>query len=122
MALVEAVLLCVCLVCLIYYYITREFGRWKGSQTPHLVPTFPFGTFGEWFQQKKNLSVLLREQYNQFSGEKVYGAHRLGAPVLVVRDPEIAKSILVKDFDNFIDRQDKRTHKLWEGGDMDEVW
>ncbi len=43
--------------------------------------------------------------YNKADGHKYFGVYFLGMPTLTIRDPEIIRSILVKDFDHFVDRQ-----------------
>ena len=44
--------------------------------------------------------------YKQFRSEKMVGIFNLGTPNLVIHDVELAKQIMVKDFDHFVDRRD----------------
>jgi len=41
--------------------------------------------------------------YNRFSGEKLCGFYQMTTPFLMVRDPELINSIMVKDFSYFTD-------------------
>jgi len=42
--------------------------------------------------------------YKKTPNEKIVGCYMLQRPILLVRDMEIVKNILVKDFSNFHDR------------------
>lgn len=56
-------------------------------------------------------------------GSKVSGLYMLGKPMLVVNDLNLARLILVKDFDHFVDRNDKNMERMFgAGGDMDQLW
>ena len=47
----------------------------------------------------------MKEHYFKTEGLKYYGVYFLGMPALTIRDPELIRQILVKDFDHFVDRQ-----------------
>ena len=52
-----------------------------------------------------------------------YGIYFLKSPILVVNDVELAKQILVKDFDNFINRRGGGfTSILNTGQRVDTIW
>jgi hypothetical protein len=51
------------------------------------------------------LDDVAREMYKKAEGLKFFGVYFLGMPTLTIIDPEIIRSILVKDFDHFVDRQ-----------------
>ncbi|KPJ12327.1 Cytochrome P450 6B6 [Papilio machaon] len=50
------------------------------------------------------MAMLATEAYNKYPNEKVVGFFRGMKPELVIRDPEIAKRILVSDFQHFYAR------------------
>merc|ERR1712061_249820 len=40
---------------------------------------------------------------NEFKDEKVFGYFVMGQPTIVINDEELAKRVLIKDFDHFTD-------------------
>ncbi len=57
-------------------------------------------------------------------GQKFYGTYSFGAPVLVIRDPELVKQISVKEFHKFVDRQAHATldSVTSENNKVDRIW
>ena len=76
--------------------------------------TFPIGNSpfmnAPVFFRRMNGSEFAIQQYGETAGEKYYGTYFLGEPILVVKDPDLAKRILVKDFDDFVDRMGDTNH------------
>jgi len=86
----------------LYLFYWHQFQFWKKRNIPHTKPTFLFGDM-------KNLSALpmalaFKELYEKFKGEPFFGAWILFRPTIVVRDLDLIKHILVKDFMSFHDR------------------
>merc|ERR1711963_203013 len=71
---------------------------------PGPTPSLPAGNFGAVMAMKVHLNDWLKDLYHQFPGEKFIGIYTFHAPVMVVNDPEMARQILVKDFNHFVDR------------------
>jgi len=88
----------------IYIYFKVSFSYWKKRGVPTLNPTPPFGDIGAAFFKQKNAIQLINESYKAFDGEKFGGLYTFTVPSLLVRDPEVIKDILVKDFDKFHSR------------------
>ncbi|KAJ0177947.1 hypothetical protein K1T71_006820 [Dendrolimus kikuchii] len=86
---------------LIYWYITRTFNYWKDRNvvTPKPVPLF--GNWKEAALRRKNMNLVFEEIYKQFPNEKVVGVYRMTTPCLLIRDLDIIKHIMIKDFDLF---------------------
>ena len=42
--------------------------------------------------------------FRQFPGEKIVGFFMFGQPIFVINDMELSKRVLVKDYENFMDR------------------
>lgn len=93
----------VLLITLIYLYVTHIYSYWKKRGVPFIQPTFPFGNFAKNFLLKKSIGELTDEFYYSTSEPfiGVFGAFR---PTLVLRDPELVRNVLVKDFQHFQDR------------------
>lgn len=72
---------------------------------------------------RKSPTDIALNQYKAMVGEKVYGTYTMGRPNLIIRDPELVKSVLVKDFHHFVDRQSERSKKLLNDDfESDRVW
>ncbi|KAF5291120.1 hypothetical protein FQA39_LY14362 [Lamprigera yunnana] len=52
---------------------------------------------------KKSISTFLEDIYNQ-TVEPFFGFFIFNQPILFIRDPDLIKSVLIKDFDHFPDR------------------
>ena len=69
---------------------------------------FPLGSNPIWGLMKGTHSFieLFNDQYQQFVGQKCYGYYGFfGSPILVLNDMDLIKDVLIKDFDNFVDRR-----------------
>jgi cytochrome P450 len=53
---------------------------------------------------KKSIGEQLQRIYNEHSDKKYVGIFSFDKPSLLIRDLELVKNILVKDFQNFMDR------------------
>lgn len=87
--------------CLSYVY--HVFTYWKRLGVRYISPSFPFGNFGKTFVKKISIGELLQEFYT-IVNEPFFGLYSMLNPVLVVCDPQLIRSILVKDFQHFADR------------------
>ncbi|XP_013134074.1 PREDICTED: cytochrome P450 6B5-like [Papilio polytes] len=89
---------------LLYHYVTRTFGYWKKRRVNGPPPVPLFGSLQASVLRKQNTAVVFRDIYKQFPNDKIVGMYRMTTPCLLVRDLDIAKTILIKDFDCFSDR------------------
>ena len=118
----EIVLALLTLFVLLYWYITKSFGKWKQLGIPYDAGHFPYGSYNL-LAQKKNINDLGEEGYQRFKNEKCYGWFLFGKPVLGINDMSILKNIQVKDFNHFVDRSEPNAMKAFRsGGDLDKVW
>ncbi|TRY78866.1 hypothetical protein TCAL_10656 [Tigriopus californicus] len=69
------------------------------------------------------MNQLAKDQGIGLGFPKFYGNYIFGAPNMIVCDPELAKQIMVKDFDHFVNRQGEDFVKILEGGHfVDTIW
>ncbi|XP_031351005.1 cytochrome P450 6k1-like [Photinus pyralis] len=87
----------------IYLYFTRNFNCWKDQNVPYVKPTFFFGNVLPVVSQKESINVFLKSLYRSTTSPYV-GFFFFDRPLLLIRDPELIKRILVSDFDYFQDR------------------
>ncbi|XP_069702400.1 probable cytochrome P450 6a14 [Periplaneta americana] len=88
----------------IYVYFKVCHSYWQKLGVPTLPTSIPFGNFQNVVFSKKNPFAYITELYNAFEGHKIGGIYRFDKPSLILRDPEVIKQVLVKDFDHFYSR------------------
>lgn len=104
MALVEVLMGAVALACLVYYYATSTFSHWAKRGVPHLPPKILFGNIKD-IVTFRDLHVYgYQKLYHHFDGLPYAGIYQMRTPSLMLRDPEVIKQFLVKDFAHFHDR------------------
>lgn len=115
---------------LIYWHGTRNFSHWQKLGVKHIPPQFFFGNIRKRVLFQQSFHELQKELYFAFPGERIAGTlfsrYLSGAesnfviksisfhlllgiyegrrPTLLLRDPELIKHIMVRDFDHFVDR------------------
>lgn len=91
-------------ILVIYYYFTSTFDFWKSRGIPGPQPIPLFGNVKDVMLTRKAMSNYLLEIYKSYIGEPVIGIFARRTPVLIVKDPDLIKDILIKDFSKFADR------------------
>uniref|UniRef100_A0A182PYU8 Uncharacterized protein n=1 Tax=Anopheles epiroticus TaxID=199890 RepID=A0A182PYU8_9DIPT len=97
-------LLLVAVASLLYYYVWRRLSYWKARGIPEVDPSFPLGDL-KGVGSTRGFNDLLDDAYGRARGKSsTVGLYFLVSPALVVADLDLAKQILVKDFNLFHDR------------------
>lgn len=88
----------------LYYYLTSTFDFWKvrGVRGPQPIPGL--GNFKDVMLNKTSAGDFLTEIYNAYKDERIIGIFIRKSPVLVAKDPDLIKDVLIKDFSAFDDR------------------
>nr|QEG78945.1 CYP6BH5 [Phaedon cochleariae] len=104
--LVEAAILLASLVLLATLFVKYKYGYWKRRNVPYLEPTFPIGNNTSFLPKGISIGIISNYFYNEFKkkGLKVGGVFLGMDPQLVLVDPEYVRTILIKDFNSFVDR------------------
>ncbi|XP_044753036.1 probable cytochrome P450 6d4 [Coccinella septempunctata] len=110
-----------CLLLLRFYLHFKNIYRyWQNRGLKVIEPIyFPFGNFWTFIKRDKGVGPILAEWYEEVDSE-VIGLYALNEPILLVKDPDIIRDILVKDFNSFTDRgvymdkNDSLTGQLWK--------
>jgi len=87
----------------LFAYIKWNFSYWKRKGFPYEEPKIPFGTLDSVRTRERSLGMAIYDAYRN-SKEKYLGIYLLFRPALLVRDAELARDILTKDFTSFHDR------------------
>lgn len=84
-------------------YLRNCYQYWENHGVRQLRPNFLFGHF---FKLKSmHMSELLQETYDAFKGKcRLAGTYIYTRPIAVALDLDLVKTILIKDFNKFVDR------------------
>ncbi|XP_066926982.1 cytochrome P450 6B7-like [Clytia hemisphaerica] len=91
-----------------YFFVRHRMTFWQRRGIPVDPGTFPFGSQHVWdfFKQKIAFIQMTDHAYKNYPDAPVVGTYELfGRPSIVIRDLDIAKKVLVKDFDQFMERK-----------------
>ncbi|XP_045535826.1 cytochrome P450 9e2 [Papilio machaon] len=87
-------------------YVHKSIHYWYRKRGIKYIPGVPiFGNALNSTFRKKHFVEDIDAVYKQFPDERYIGYTQGTTPIILIRDPEIIKSITVKDFDHFVDRK-----------------
>lgn len=89
---------------LAYKFATHHYGHWKKLGVPHDPPTALFGNMGDIVMGRKPLYAVVQSHYDRYGDRPYFGMYEARKPALVVRDPELVHTLMIKDFGSFHDR------------------
>jgi len=98
--------------CGLYFHFTRNFNFWHKLGIPYVKPTPFVGNLKDCVLLKTTIGEQLQKIYNEQSDKPYVGIFSFDKPSLLIRDLELVKNILVKDFQNFVDRTFSFEEKL----------
>ncbi|CAH2012723.1 unnamed protein product [Acanthoscelides obtectus] len=101
---------------LFYYYCIKPMSYWKNLGVPQTEPIWFFGDSWRNILRYQNVLELIDYLYYGSGNGRYGGCYTFTTPTLIIKDPELTKQILVKDFDHFVD------HYLFQGSDYDPLW
>lgn len=91
-------------VTVLYLYLRHKMNYWKDRGIPCMEPSLLLGNLdgvGEKIHNNVNVQLV----YEKFKiGNKFCGYFLLQSPRLIILDLDLIKNILIKDFNNFVDR------------------
>nr|QLL22071.1 cytochrome P450 [Tribolium confusum] len=88
---------------LIYKYFSRNFNHWAKKNVFYFKPVPFFGNFLDISLFRTTIGEHLANLYNK-TKEPYFGIFVFDKPHLIIRSPDLIKTILVRDFNNFDDR------------------
>ncbi|CAG9863531.1 unnamed protein product [Phyllotreta striolata] len=90
------------LLLLLYAYLSRNFKYWKRRGIPFFQPNILVGNFIDVLKFEKCPGEQVADFYRRCDGPYV-GVFLVDKPVLLVKDLELARNVLVRDFHHFTD-------------------
>ncbi|XP_067005220.2 probable cytochrome P450 6a13 [Anabrus simplex] len=92
------------LLTLLYVYFTWYFDYWEKREVPFVKPIPFFGSIKNLALGKDYEGVLYKRIYDSFEGQRFVGIFQFRKPALLLRDPDLIKDVMVKNFSSFHDR------------------
>lgn len=91
-----------------YLYVSfrRRFRLFKNIGVPYVEPTFPLGNTHDSVFKQRHFAYISQDFYKELKagGHDYGGVFLFKAAALLIVSPEFAKTILVRDFGQFVDR------------------
>ncbi|KAJ4428355.1 hypothetical protein ANN_24374 [Periplaneta americana] len=84
-----------------YYYFTSAYSFWKKKGVKFIPPEIPFGNMKDVILLRKSGGEHFKDVYAKYPNEPYIGMYQFKTPVLLLRDPDLIKTVLVKDFSYF---------------------
>lgn len=105
MELVTGVLILVLIAFLTYYFGFKDLDFFKKNGIVH-IPPLPFlGNMGTIVTGMEPFAFLIKRIYDLHPEARYVGMYDMMDPVVVIRDPELVKSLSVKHFEHFVDHR-----------------
>ncbi|KAL4709631.1 hypothetical protein ACJJTC_007362 [Scirpophaga incertulas] len=87
-----------------YYYNKHIYSYWRKRGVKHDKPVPFLGNNGKNFLLQLSRSEIIEKTYWNHPNEKVVGFYNSSRPELLIRDPDLIKNVLMKDFAHFTGR------------------
>ncbi|OXU20062.1 hypothetical protein TSAR_004866 [Trichomalopsis sarcophagae] len=87
-----------------YYYFTSTFNYWQSRRIPGPKPAPIYGNLKDIMFGKMSVGDFVKQEYDKFKDERMFGVYAIRTPVLIVNDPELIKDILIRNFSSFANR------------------
>lgn len=100
------------LLVFLYHYLTSTYDFWEKRGVNGPKPSLMTGNMGDIIRGKMSIGDHSRQLYNEFPSEPLIGIFQRRTPTLVVKDLDLIKNVLVKDFSTFADRGIKIHEKV----------
>lgn len=111
MDLLTIIVLLISAALVLHYYWVKRYNYWIDRGIPCLRPKFPFGSTKEAVLGKQSSAQFMQNVYRKFPDSKYVGIINVATPQLVIKDPELLKHIISKDFKHFVDRTKLLLHE-----------
>lgn len=98
----------VLLVLYIYCVFKKAYSYFDQNDIPYVKPTFIFGNVMDWILMRKALPVIHFELYEQLKPHRFGGTFMALKKSILIRDPDLVRNVLTKDFVHFYDRGTRR--------------
>lgn len=109
----------------LYYQITKNYDYWKKRNVPFLKPSLMFGNYKEYIFFRKFHPKVTQEICQKFPDEPYVGVFYGTDPALIIKDPNLVKLVMVKDFyyfnhrevSQYVHKEELTQNMFFNGGD-----
>nr|XP_033326550.1 cytochrome P450 6a2-like [Megalopta genalis]XP_033326551.1 cytochrome P450 6a2-like [Megalopta genalis] len=108
----------VILAVVFYYYLIWNYDFWKKRGIPGPKPRLFFGTNKDLILARVTAGKVVQDTYIKYRNAPAIGLYDGRSPILVLHDPELIKTVLIKDFPKFAERP-HRSHERTEPFTLD---
>ena len=98
---------------LAYGYMNHKWRFWPDKGVYQIKPSFPFGGSPAIFLRNKHLYDVMYDEGEETKGLPFYGSYFFTFPMLILKDVDLVKQVLVKDFEYFGDRISETEAKMF---------
>ena len=112
-------LLMLVIAVVLYFIGTSNYNRFSKQNVPFIKPLPFIGCMGPVLLKKKYIPHIVIEVYNMLKDHPYGGFFFFKQPTIMLRDPELIKTIAVKDFEYFTDHRSvlpEDGEPLWSRG------
>ncbi|KAK9509624.1 hypothetical protein O3M35_006892 [Rhynocoris fuscipes] len=102
--LLEIITFILSLIVVFSLYVRNKYNYWKSRGIVSVPGKFPFGSLKPCLLLQQNVSDTLAEMYRKYEGKKYVGFYGPLDAFLLIRDPEMIRIILSKEFTSFHDQ------------------
>lgn len=89
---------------IVYLLVKRRYSYWERKGFKYLPDaSYLFGHFNRAFLQKETMAETVERVYHS-TEEPFIGIYSVFRPILLIRDPQLIRQILIRDFLFFTDR------------------
>lgn len=100
----EVILSLIFIITVVYLLNKYFFSYWAREGIFQYKTTFLLGTFKDLFLGREYIGDAIQKVYEATKNERFCGIYMSYRPVLMINDPVLIKSVLIKDFQYFYDR------------------
>lgn len=88
----------------LYWYFKKTYSFFERHGIPFIKPTLGFGNISDVILLRKSMAEVFADLHKTLEPHKFGGIYAGTKPMIMIRDPELLKDILIKDFAYFSDR------------------
>lgn len=100
------IILVIVLLGLLYWKLKQPHYYWTKLGVKQEDPLFLVGNIAGTLFKRTPFNETIKRIYNAHPDEKYVGSYLFLQPTLVIRDPDLLKQIMVKEFDSFVDHNE----------------
>ncbi|XP_063236386.1 probable cytochrome P450 6a14 [Bacillus rossius redtenbacheri] len=89
----------------VYWWLSSKYTYWSDRGVPGPKPSVIFWNAKDIVLRKKIRAEVYQEVYNELGGNAFGGVYFFSQPAVLLKDPELIKACMVKDFTHFQDRE-----------------